>query len=81
MKKSLPVLVYPGVGVPRARPVPQLEPFPLCLPLGACAERPARRQMLGCFHWLLGLWVFVFPREVRWEEEDNRMLGFSFFSS
>lgn len=51
-----------------------LEPFPP----GWVPHVPSRRPAdVGCSHWLLGLWVFVFPREVRWKEQDNRMLGFS----
>lgn len=72
--------ITPGVHVPHARPAPQppaLEPFLFrLLPAGCLCIPSSMPADVGCFHWLLGLWVFVFPREVRWKEEDNRMLGF-----
>lgn len=72
--------IIPGVCVPHAHPVPwppALEPFPFrLLPAGCLCIPSSMPADVGCFHWLLGLWVFVFPREVRWKEEDNRMLGF-----
>lgn len=77
--------IIPGVHVPHARPAPQppaLEPFLFrLLPAGCLCIPSSMPADVGCFHWLLGLWVFVFPREVRWKEEDNRMLGFFFLTA
>jgi len=46
-----------------------------------CSAHPAEpilpRSLAAQALWVgAGCQLFVFPREVRWKEEDNRMLGF-----
>lgn len=72
--------IIPSICVPHASASCAGALSPLSFPW--CQDIPSSRPADGgCFHWLLGLWVFVFPREVRCKEEDNRMLGFFFLTA